>query len=93
VNKTRTNPRERDNGPLAFDGILFRHVEARKNPPAGTPGSARKASEANLNLRQPVSNFYTAGGGEAPAPTPVADLEATLKEIEDALAGLGEDDA
>ena len=30
---------------------------------------------------------------EAPAPTPVADLEATLKEIEEALAGLGEDDA
>ena len=56
-------------------------------------------ARANL-LRQiaicqanPVSNFWTAGGGEAPAPTPVADLMATLKEIEDGLADLGEDDA
>jgi hypothetical protein len=54
---------------------------------------ARLLRQISICANNPVSNFYTAGGGEAPAPTPVADLEATLKEIEDALAGLGEDDA
>jgi hypothetical protein len=49
--------------------------------------------QISICQNNPVSNFWTAGGGEAPAPTPVAELEATLKEIDDALANLGDDDA
>ncbi len=56
---------------------------------------AREKVSRQLEIcaNNPVSNGWTAGGGEAPAPTPVADLEATLREIEDALANLGDDDA
>ena len=50
--------------------------------------------QISICANNPVNNFWTAGGGgEAPAPTPVADLEATLKEIDDAIANLGDDDA
>jgi hypothetical protein len=49
--------------------------------------------QISICANSPPSNFWTAGGGEAPAPTPVAELEATLKEIDDAIADLGEDDA
>ncbi|MGA7432808.1 MAG: hypothetical protein WBQ24_00590 [Xanthobacteraceae bacterium] len=48
--------------------------------------------QIEICANNPPSNFHTAGGGEAPAPTPVADLEATLKEIDDAIANLGDDD-
>jgi hypothetical protein len=54
---------------------------------------AKILRQMDICANNPPSNFWTAGGGEAPAPTPVADLEATLKEIDDALANLGEDDA
>jgi hypothetical protein len=49
--------------------------------------------QIEICANNPVSNFWTAQAGEAPAPTPVADLEATLKEIDDAIANLGDDDA
>jgi hypothetical protein len=54
---------------------------------------AKILRQIDICQNNPVSNFWTAGGGEAPAPTPVADLMATLKEIEDALTDLGEEDA
>jgi hypothetical protein len=54
---------------------------------------AKILRQMDICANNPPSNFWTAGGGEAPAPTPVADLEATLKEIDDALANLGEDEA
>ena len=53
----------------------------------------RVLRQIDICANYPPSNFWTAGGGEAPAPTPVADLEATLKEIDDAIANLGDDDA
>jgi hypothetical protein len=48
--------------------------------------------QIEICANNPPSNFWTAGGGEAPAPTPVAALEATLKEIDDAIANLAGDD-
>jgi hypothetical protein len=54
---------------------------------------ARVLRQIEICANNPPSNFVTAGGGEAPAPTPVADLEATLNEIDDAIANLGDDDA
>jgi hypothetical protein len=49
--------------------------------------------QIDICSNNPVSNFWTAQAGEAPAPTPVADLMATLKKIEDALADLDKDEA
>ena len=54
---------------------------------------AKVLQQIEICANNPPSNFWTAGGGEAPAPTPVAALEATLKEINDAIANLAEDDA
>jgi hypothetical protein len=54
---------------------------------------AKILRQMEICANNPPSNFWTAGGGEAPAPTPVADLEKTLKEINDAIANLGDDDA
>jgi hypothetical protein len=52
---------------------------------------ARVLQQIEICANNPPSNFATAGGGEAPAPTPIADLEATLKEIDDAIANLAHD--
>jgi hypothetical protein len=55
-------------------------------------GRAKILRQIEICANNPPSNFYTAGAGEAPAPTPVADLEAKLKEIDEAIANLGDDD-
>jgi hypothetical protein len=54
---------------------------------------ARVLRQIEICANNPPSNFWTAGGDEAPAPTPVADLEATLKEIDGAIANLEDNDA
>ena len=49
---------------------------------------ARVLRQIEICANNPPSNFATAGGGEASTPTPVAALEATLKEIDDAIANI-----
>jgi hypothetical protein len=54
---------------------------------------AKILQQIEICENNPVSNLWTAGGGEAPAPTPAAELESTLKEIDEAISNLGDDDA
>jgi hypothetical protein len=53
---------------------------------------AKVLRQIEICANNPPSNFWTAGGGEAPTPTPVAELEATLREIDAAIANLADDD-
>ncbi len=53
---------------------------------------AKILRQIEICANNPVSNLWTAGGGEAPSPTPVAELEATLKEIDEAIANVGDDE-
>ncbi len=49
--------------------------------------------QISICANNPVNNFWTAGGGEAPAPTAVPELEKTLKELDDAIADLEGDES
>lgn len=49
--------------------------------------------QIDICQNNPVDNFWAAKAGAAPAPTPVAELTAELKQIEDALADLDKDEA
>lgn len=54
---------------------------------------ARANVQRQIEILQGVSEYERSGAPWMQAPRQVTELRATLKEIEDALADLGEDDA
>ena len=54
---------------------------------------AKLLRQIDILQAMPQSDIFRTEEVEATPPTPLPDLRAELKEIEDALAGLGQDDA
>jgi hypothetical protein len=69
------------------------HVRFQRSPSPRSLTSARRAIAANILQAMRQSDIFRTEEVEAAPPTPLPDLRAELKEIEDALAGLEQDDA